>query len=144
MRTMQEIYDRSLARTSFTLVMLAIAGGMALLLGIVGIYGVIAYAVSQRRREIGIRAALGAPQYELKRMFVRYALGLAGIGAVIGLAAAAGLMRLMQSLLFGITPLDPLTYGSVPVVLLVAALLASYLPARRAAAVDPVETLRAE
>jgi predicted permease len=143
-RTMQEIYDRSLARTSFTLVMLAIAGSMALLLGIVGIYGVIAYAVSQRRREIGIRAALGAPQHELKRMFVRYALGLAAIGTVIGLTAAAGLMRLMQSLLFGITPLDPLTYGSVPVVLLVAALLASYLPTRRAAAVDPVETLRAE
>jgi ABC-type antimicrobial peptide transport system permease subunit len=144
MRTMQEIYDRSLARTSFTLVMLAIAGSMALLLGIVGIYGVIAYAVSQRRREIGIRAALGAPQGELQRMFVRYALGLAGIGTAIGLAAAAGLMRLMQSLLFGITPRDPLTYGSVPVVLLVAALLASYIPARRAAAVDPVETLRAE
>jgi predicted permease len=144
MRTMQEIYDRSLARTSFTLVMLAVAGSMALLLGVVGIYGVIAYAVSQRRREIGIRAALGAPQHQLKRMFVRYALGLAGIGTVIGLAAAAGLMWLMQSLLFEVTPRDPLTYGSVPVVLLVAALLASYLPARRAAAVDPVETLRAE
>ena len=144
MRTMQEIYDQSMARTSFTLVMLAIAGAMALLLGIIGIYGVIAYAVSQRRREIGIRLALGAPQSELRRMFVRYALALAGIGVAIGLVAAASLTRLMSSLLFGISPLDPLTYAAVPVVLLAAALLASYLPAQRAAAVDPVETLKAE
>jgi predicted permease len=143
-RTMQEIYDRSLARTSFTLVMLAIAGAMALLLGLIGIYGVIAYAVSQRRREIGIRVALGAQQSELRRMFVSHALTLTAVGVAIGLAASAGLMRLMKSLLFGITPLDPFTYASVPVVLLAAALAASYLPARRAAAVDPVETLRAE
>jgi putative ABC transport system permease protein len=117
---------------------------MALVLGLVGIYGVIAYGVSQRRREIGIRAALGAQQGELRSMFVRHALVLAGIGMLIGLTASAGLMQLMKSLLFGITPLDPITYASVPVVLLAAALLASYLPARRAAAVDPVETLRAE
>jgi predicted permease len=143
-RTMQEIYERSLARTSFTLVMLAIAGAMALLLGLIGIYGVIAYAVSQRRREIGIRVALGAQQSELRRMFVSHALTLTAIGVAIGLTASAGLMRLMKSLLFGITPLDPLTYASVPAVLLAAALVASYLPARRAAAVDPVETLRAE
>ena len=143
-RTMQEIYDQSLARTSFTLVMLGIAGGMALLLGIIGIYGVIAYAVSQRRREIGIRVALGAQQGELKRMFVQYALGLAGIGVAIGLMGAVGLTQLMKSLLYGITPLDPLTYIAVPMVLLAAAGLASYLPARRAAVVDPAETLRAE
>jgi predicted permease len=142
--TMREIYAKSLARTSFTLVMLAISGAMALVLGIVGIYGVIAYAVSQRRREIGIRLALGAQQGELKRMFVGYALGLAGVGVAIGLIAAAGLMRLMKSLLFGISPLDPLTYAAVPVVLVAAAALASYLPARRAAAVDPVTTLRME
>jgi predicted permease len=143
-RTMQEIYDRSLARTSFTLVMLAIAGTMALVLGIVGIYGVIAYAVSQRKREIGIRVALGAQRGELERMFVRYALGLAAIGVVIGLGAAAGLMRFMKAVLFGTSPLDPLTYAAVPFVLVAAAMLASYLPARRAAAVDPVEALRAE
>jgi ABC-type antimicrobial peptide transport system permease subunit len=124
--------------------MLAIAGAMALLLGLIGIYGVIAYAVSQRRREIGIRVALGAQQSELRRMFVSHALTLTAIGVAIGLASSAGLMRLMKSLLFGITPLDPFTYASVPVVLLAAALAASYLPARRAAAVDPVETLRAE
>ncbi len=143
-QTMQDIYDQSMARTSFTLVMLGIAGAMALLLGIIGIYGVMAYAVSQRRREIGIRLALGAPQSELKRMFMRNALTLTGIGLAIGLVAAASLTRLMSSLLFGIAPMDPLTYVSVPLVLLAAALLASYLPARRAAAVNPVETLRAE
>jgi len=142
--TMQQIYDRSIARTSFTLVMLAIAGALALVLGIVGIYGMIAYAVSQRRREIGIRLALGAPQGEVRRMFMRYALTLAGIGVGIGLAAAAGVTRLMSSLLFGIAPTDFLTYALVPMVLLLAALLASYLPARRAAGVDPVETLKAE
>jgi predicted permease len=140
--TMQETYAKSLARTSFTLVMLGISGAMALVLGIVGIYGVIAYAVSQRRREIGIRLALGAQQGELKRMFVGYALGLAGAGVAIGLIASAGLMRLMKSLLFGISPHDPLTYAAVPLVLVAAAALASYLPARRAAAVDPVTTLR--
>jgi predicted permease len=143
-RTMQEIYDRSMARTSFTLVMLAIAGAMALVLGVIGLYGVIAYGVSQRRREIGIRLALGAEPGELKKMFVRDGLTLACIGVLIGLGAAAGLMRLMKSLLFGISPLDPLTYTAVPIVLVAAAVLASYLPARRAAAVDPVEALKAE
>jgi predicted permease len=143
-RTMQEIYGESLARTSFTLVMLAIAGGMALVLGIIGIYGVISYAVSQRRREIGIRLALGAQQSELRKMFVRYGLTLAGVGVAIGLVSAVVLMRLMKSLLFGISPLDPLTYAAVPVILVAAAVLASYLPARRASAVDPMEALRAE
>jgi ABC-type antimicrobial peptide transport system permease subunit len=144
MRTMQEIYSQSLARTSFTLVMLGIAGTMALVLGIIGIYGVISYSVSQRRREIGIRLALGAQQSELRRMFVRSGLALAGSGVLIGLAAAVGLMRLMKSLLFGISPLDPVTYVAVPLILAAAAVLASYLPARRAAAVDPVEALKAE
>jgi len=143
-QTMQEIYDRSLARTSFTLVMLAIAGGMALILGIIGLYGVIAYTISKRRREIGIRLALGAEPSELKRLFVRRGLTLAWIGAALGLLASAGLMQLMKSLLFGISPLDPATYFGVPIVLLAAAVLASYLPARRAAAVDPVEALKAE
>jgi predicted permease len=143
-RTMEEICDHSLARTSFTLVMLAIAGGMALLLGIIGIYGVIAYAVSQRRREIGIRLALGAQSGELKQLFVRNGLVLAAIGVFIGLGAAACLTRLMKSLLFGISPLDPVVYASVPLILVTAAVLASYLPARRAAAVDPVEALKGE
>jgi predicted permease len=142
--TMQEIYGDSMARTSFTLVMLAIAGTMAMALGILGIYGVISYAVSQRRREIGIRMALGANKSELVWMFVRSALVLAGVGTAIGLGAAAALMRFMRSLLFGISPLDPVTFLAVPVVLLAAAALASYLPALRTTAVDPVEALRAE
>jgi predicted permease len=143
-RAMQEIYGQSLARTSFTLVMLGIAGAMALVLGIIGIYGVMSYAVSQRRREIGIRLALGAQQSELRRMFVRSGLALAGIGVAIGLGAAVGVMGLMKSLLFGIRPLDRVTYIALPVVLVAAAVLASYVPARRAAAVDPVEALRVE
>lgn len=143
-RTMQEVYDQSLARTSFALVMLAIAGTMALLLGTIGIYGVISYAVSQRTREIGIRLALGAQQREVRRMFVRSGLILASIGVAIGSAAAAGFMQLMKSLLFGISSVDPLTYIAVAGVLLVSAVLASYLPARRTAAVDPAEALKAE
>jgi len=143
-RTMQEVYDQSMARTSFTLVMLAIAGSMALVLGIIGIYGLLSYAVSQRRREIGIRLALGAQPSELKTLFVRHGLTLAAIGVAIGLGAAAGLTRLMSSLLFGIQPLDPLTYAAGALVLAMSAALASYLPARRAATVDPVEALKAE
>jgi predicted permease len=142
--TMQDIYSESMARTSFTLVMLAIAGTMALALGILGIYGVISYAVSQRRREIGIRMALGAKKNELVWMFVRSALVLTSAGAAVGLGVAAALMRLMRTLLFGISPLDPVTFTAVPVALVAAAILASYLPARRTAAVDPVEALRAE
>ena len=143
-RTMQEIYSQSLARTSFTLVMLAIAGSMALVLGVIGIYGVISYTVSQRTREIGIRLALGAQRSELKWTFVRSALVMTGIGLAIGVGSAAGLMQFMKSLLFGTSPLDPFTYLAVLVVLAVSAVLASYLPARRAAAVEPVVALRAE
>jgi len=143
-RTLEEIYDASLARTSFTLVMLAIAGAMALLLGIAGIYGVISYSVSQRTREIGIRIALGAQKAEVTRMFVRHGLGLAAIGIACGLAAAFALMRLMSSLLFDVSPIDPLTYATVALSLVVAAVTASYIPALRATMVDPVEALRAE
>jgi len=143
-RTLQDVYDRSMARTTFALVMLAIAGGMALLLGLIGIYGVISYAVSQRTREIGIRMALGVDHKEVKRMFVRHGLVLAGIGIAIGVGVAAGVTRLMASLLFHVSPLDGLTYLAVSLVLATAAVLASYLPARRAAGLDPVEALRAE
>jgi predicted permease len=143
-QTMGEIYSKSLARTSFTLVMLAIAGTMALVLGIIGIYGVISYTVSQRTREIGIRLALGAQRSELRWLFVRSGLMLTGAGIAVGVVVAAGLTRFMKSMLFGISPLDPLTYLSISVVLASAAVLASYLPAHRAATVDPVEALRAE
>lgn len=143
-RTVEEIYNRSMARTSFTLVMLAIAAGMALLLGVVGIYGVISYAVSQRTREIGIRMALGAPQEQVRRMFLRYGLTLAAVGLGCGLAVAAALTRVMSAILFEVSPFDPLTYLGVSVVLLAATLLATYLPARRATGVSPVDALRAE
>jgi predicted permease len=143
-RTMRALYAGSLARTSFTLVMLAIAGGMALLLGLVGIYGVIAYIVSQRAREIGIRAALGAEPRQLRRAFLRHGLVLSAVGAGVGLGAAAAAARLMSSLLFGVGPLDPAAYAAALGVTIAAATLASYLPARRAAKIDPIETLRAE
>jgi predicted lysophospholipase L1 biosynthesis ABC-type transport system permease subunit len=143
-RTVKELFDRSMARTSFTLVMLAIAAGMALMLGLVGIYGVISYSVSQRTREIGIRIALGAPQTAVRRMFVRHGLVLAAAGTVSGLAAAAALTRWMSALLFNVRPLDPMTYAAVAVVLATAALLASYLPARHATTIEPVDALRAE
>lgn len=142
--TMQEIYSKSMERTSFTLAMLAIAGSMALSLGIIGIYGVISYAVAQRTREMGIRLALGAPKHELKWMFVRSALMLTGVGVGIGMVAAAALTQSMKSLLYGISPLDPITYFTVPLVLAFAAILASYLPARRAASINPVEALRVD
>jgi predicted permease len=143
-RTMQEIYSKSLARTSFTLLMLGIAAAMALALGIIGIYGVISYAVSQRTREIGIRMALGAQKGELRMMFMRSALALTGIGIAIGLGAAFAVSRLMRSLLVGVSPLDPLSFAAVPLILAVAAVLASFLPASRATAVNPVDALKAD
>jgi predicted permease len=143
-RTMREVYDKSMTRTSFALVMLALAGAMALLLGLVGIYGVISYSVSQRRREIGIRMALGSPQTDVTRLFLWDGLRLSAIGVACGLAAAAASARLMSSLLFHVSPLDPLTYIGVAGALIAAAALASFLPALRATRVDPVDALRAE
>ena len=142
--TLDYFYQHSMARTAFTLVMLGIAGAMALLLGTVGLYGVIAYSVSQRTREIGIRMALGAQQKELTLLFVRQGLMLTAIGVVCGLAAAFAVMRFMSSLLFGVSALDPVTYAAVTAGLVATALLASYLPSRRASSVNPVESLRAE
>jgi len=142
--TLETLYDRSLARTSFTLILLAIAGSMALLLGIVGIYGVISYSVSQRTREIGIRLALGAPLTNVTRLFVHNGLLLSVIGCACGLAAALVLTRWMKSLLFSVSPSDPLTYVAMSAALILAAALASYFPARKATQVDPVEALRAD
>ena len=143
-RTLEEIYNKSMARTSFILVMLAIAGAMALVLGLVGIYGVISYSVSQRTREIGIRMALGARHQQVSAMFVRHGLLLAGIGVGFGFAAALGLTRLLGSLLFAVHANDPSTYIVTACGLVMAAILASYLPSRRASAIDPIETLRRE
>ena len=141
-QTLGEMYERSMARTSMTLKLLAITGVLALVLGVVGIYGVVSYAVAQRQREIGIRIALGAGYGEVRRMFVRNALALVAVGVAIGLPAAAVLTRLMESQLFGISPLDPATHLAVALVLVVAAGLASYISARRASALNPVEVLK--
>jgi ABC-type antimicrobial peptide transport system permease subunit len=143
-RTVGEMYTKSMARTSFTLVLLCVAGGMALLLGVVGIYGVIAYTVSQRTREIGIRMALGAQRNELTGLFVRQGLVLTAIGAACGLVVAFVTMRLMSSILFNVSPVDPLTYISITLGVAATAWLACYLPSRRAATVDPVTALRSE
>jgi predicted permease len=143
-QTLAEVYRQSMSRTSFTLVMLALAGFMALTLGIIGIYAVLSYVVTQRRREIGIRLALGAQHSELRRKFVRHGLVLAGVGIMIGLLAGAGLTQLLSSLLFGVSPLDPVTYTGVPIILAMTAALASYVAVHRATAVDPVEALKAE
>lgn len=143
-RTMRALYDRSMARTAFTLTMLSIAAGMALLLGLIGIYGVLSYAVTQRTREIGIRLALGAPRTNVQGLFLRYGLTLTGAGVLCGIAAAVPLTRLLGSLLFEVSPVDPVTFAAVAALLLAAAALAAYLPARRATAIDPMTSLRAE
>ena len=143
-RTEGYYYSRSMARTSFTLVMLGLAAGIALLLGIVGLYGVIAYSASQRRREIGIRIALGAQRNHITGMFLRQGLLLAGSGVACGLVVAIAVTRLLASLLFHVSPMDPMTYGCACVALCGAAALASYVPSRRTAGVNPVEALRAE
>jgi ABC-type antimicrobial peptide transport system permease subunit len=141
MRTMKEVYEKSMSRTSFTLTLLGISGVMALLLAVVGIYAVISYTVAQRTREIGIRMALGAQSGSVKLMFVRNGLVWGATGAGLGLVAAAALSQLMSTLLFGIKPIDPLTYIAVAITLLAAT---SYLPARRITRVNPVDALRAE
>jgi predicted permease len=142
--TLDELVADSMGRTSFTLVMLGIAAVVALFLGSVGLYGVISYIVAQRTREIGVRIAMGAETSDVSRMVLRQALVLAAAGVTIGLAAASGLTRLMASLLYGVSPMDPVTLGFVSVALASVALLASWLPARRAAGVDPVVALRSE
>ncbi len=144
LETLQTFYDRSLARTSFTLLILATAGSMALVLGLVGIYAVVSYSVSQRRREIGIRLALGAPVASVTTAFVRSGLILAMVGCGCGLAAALALAPLLRSLLFSVSPSDPLTYAAMSASLVITAALASYFPARKATKIDPIETLRAE
>jgi len=142
--TMDEVQRDSMARTSFTLVMLGIAAAVALLLGGIGIYGVIAYTVGQRTREMGLRVAMGASPGDVIGMVMRKGLLLAAVGVGVGIVGALATTRLMEAVLFGVSPADPLTFGSVSVILVVVALLASYVPARRAAQVDPMVALRAD
>jgi predicted permease len=142
--TLGDLYTKSMARTTFTLVMLCVSGGIALLLGTVGIYGVIAYSVSQRTREIGIRMALGAQRGAVVGSFVRQGMWLTVMGIAIGLVVASATMRFMSSLLYGVSAEDPITYITITCAVVITALLACYLPSRRAAAVDPVLALRSE
>jgi putative ABC transport system permease protein len=141
---MGELYQRSTARTSLTLVLLSITGAMALVLGLVGIYGVISYMFTQRTREIGVRMALGARNAALKRMLLSQVLLVVVVGVALGLAGAALLTRLMESLLFGVGALDVTTYVTVSAILVITAALAAYLPARRVTRIEPMQALRAE
>lgn len=143
-RTLEDIVAEATSRTSFTMALLGAASGIALLLGLVGIYGVVSYIVSQRTREIGVRLALGATAPAVRGMVVRHGLVLAGVGALTGLVAAAALSRVISSLLYGVSPTDPLTYGAVAAALVVVSLAATWIPAARAAGVDPAKALRAE
>ena len=143
-RTLQRVADDSMSDTSFALVMLAIAAVVSLLLGLVGIYGVIAYITAQRTREIGIRMALGAQPGQVTSLFLRHGLRLAGAGIAAGVVGAAALTRLMGSLLFGVSATDPLTYAVVSAILGSVAVVAGYLPSRRAARLNPVEALRTD
>jgi len=142
--TLGEVYDRAMARTALTLLLIAITGGMALALGLLGIYGVIGYMLAQRTREIGIRVALGAQNGALKRLLLGRILVPVLAGVALGLGGAAGMSQLIESLLFGVTALDPETYGLAALVLVATAAVAGYLPTRRVTRLDPVGALRAE
>ncbi len=143
-QTLQTLLDNSMGRAAFTLVILAAAALLALLLGVVGIYGVTSYVVALRRREIGVRVALGASRGEIAGFILRRGLRLSGAGVAIGLIASAGLTQVMQSLLYGVSPLDPLTFASVIGILVTVSTAANLLPALRAARTDPSVVLREE
>ncbi len=142
--TLQRVLDRASEQMAFTMVLIAIAAVIALVIGVVGIYGVMSYIVSQRTGEIGVRLALGADPGRVARMIVNQGGIVAAVGIVVGIAAAWAGSRLMASLLYGISPRDPVIFAATPLVLAIVALLACWVPARRAARLSPVEALRAE
>ena len=143
-QTLAEIEATAMAQPSFAMTMLAVAASVALVLGAVGIYGVISYVATQRTREIGVRIALGAQMADVRRLYLRHGLWLTAAGIALGIGVALVLTRVMSAMLFGVGPADPLTYAAVSAVLAAVVLLATYLPARRAARVDPVVALRAD
>ncbi|MCG8466723.1 MAG: ABC transporter permease, partial [Gemmatimonadetes bacterium] len=142
--TMEALAQRSMAQLSFTMLMLAIASGLALVLGAVGLYGVLSYVVSTRNREIAVRMAVGARDRTVRRMVVLQGARLTALGVLAGLVAALFLTRALESLLFGVGSMDATTFAAMSGLMLLVALLASYLPARRASLVDPMEALRSE
>lgn len=142
MRTMADVHAGAMAQTSFTLVMLALSGGVALVLGLVGVYGVVSYIAAQRTREIGIRIALGADAPDVRDLFLRHGLVLTLAGLAVGLGAALLLAPAMSALLYGVGSADPVTYAGAATLLGTTTLLATYLPARRASRVDPIVALR--
>jgi ABC-type antimicrobial peptide transport system permease subunit len=141
-RLMQQVIADTVSRDHFTMLLLSIFAGIALLLATIGIYGLMSYSVEQRTQEIGIRMALGAGRPDLLRLVLAQGLKLAGVGVVLGLAIAYALTRVLANLLFGVKASDPITFGAVATILALVALLATYLPARRAAATEPVLALR--
>jgi ABC-type antimicrobial peptide transport system permease subunit len=143
-RTLDQVFSSSLDQRRFSLVIFGLFGTTALLLAAMGIYGVTSYTVAQRTQEIGIRIALGAQMNDVLNLMLRKAMSLVLIGAVIGLAGAYAVTRLMSNLLFGVTPTDIAIFVVVPIVLLLVALLACLIPARRATKVDPLVALRYE
>jgi predicted permease len=143
-RPLGEVVERSIARTSFTMLLLVAAAAIALVLGSLGIYSVIAYVVSQRTREIGVRMALGATRRDISRMVLGEGLAITSLGIAVGLAGALALTRLMLALLYGVSPTDPATFVAVPALLAGVALLATWVPARRAARVEPLVAIRCE
>ena len=144
MRTMDERIGRSLASRRFNMVLLALFAGLALTLAAVGIYGIVAYSVTERTHEIGVRVALGAQRRDVLAMVIGQGMAMVATGTAIGVAAAAALARLMSSLLFGVSAVDPATFVAIPTLLIGVALAACYIPARRATRVDPLQTLKAE
>jgi putative ABC transport system permease protein len=143
-QTMEQVIAGSALRRKFTMLLLTIFAGLAMLLGAIGLYGVMAYTVSQRTREIGIRLALGAQRHDVVKLVVKQGMRLAGIGVLAGIAVSLGLTRWIAGLLFGVSATDPLTFALVALCLAAVALLANYIPARRAAKVDPMVALRYE
>jgi ABC-type antimicrobial peptide transport system permease subunit len=143
-RSLQDIVDRASDQMTFTMILLAIAASVALMLGAIGIYGVISYIVSQRTGEIGVRLAMGAEPRSVAAMILRQGGAVTLTGIVVGLIVALAGSQLIQSLLYGVSPRDPIVFSLTTIALLVIALLACWLPARRAARLSPLEALRTE